>query len=216
MWWFFFLFFLFFKSYSTKKSVKGPIMGNALSRKVRTHHKNDSRVGTLLFFFFWQQWWALNFSWPPQRANHLESVQIPQNLTDAASSISVFRQKIFKLPLNLLKSNRNVGNHTRQSTWPIISHFSPHFGLLLLCYSHRLWKRISLTWSAELSGVWGLQQSSARSRSVEDLLRAESDPSAWTLSQTQQASHTHTHTRAHKPVINMKRVYVCMNHSFSG
>lgn len=37
-------------------------------------------------------------------------------------------RKSSKLPLNLLKSKHNVGNHTRQSTWPIISYFSPHYG----------------------------------------------------------------------------------------
>lgn len=40
---------------------------------------------------------------------------------------------------------------------------------------------------------------------MRDLLRAESDPSAWTLSQTQQATRTHSHTcNKHAETVEMK------------
>lgn len=49
-----------------------------------------------------------------------------------------------------------------------------------------------------LSGAWVRQQRATQSRSVWDLWLTESDPPAWTLSQTQQAADTHTRPDAYR------------------
>lgn len=49
-----------------------------------------------------------------------------------------------------------------------------------------------------LSGAWVRQQPATQSRSVWDLWLTESDPPAWTLSQTQQAADTHTRPDAYR------------------
>lgn len=69
------------------------------------------KIPESLLCLFWQQWWAFNVLWPPQWANHLKSSQILQIFRDAASSVPAWTQKIFKLPLNVLKYDRNVSNH---------------------------------------------------------------------------------------------------------
>lgn len=119
----------------------------------------------------------------------------PHNFhVSTSNTVTSWREEIFKLPSNC-RSLTVIS--VIMSSCPLCA---KNTACLILeqqsCYIKAIYHK-SAPVEVCLQAPGGQRRVIACSRSVWDLLLSESDPSAWPLSQTQQASGTYTHLQEH-------------------
>lgn len=98
------------------KTAHRPHVCSILYSKVITHRNQNLLVSALLFLSFGNND-ELTIHFDHLSGRIISKARRSLSFTDAGSSVSGWMQKIFKLPLNLLKSHRPVSKRPRQSVY---------------------------------------------------------------------------------------------------